>query len=82
MVCNEHMSLVELITSVRTNIAAMRAENKAQKEAMESMEKRIVIVLEKLTKKAEKHDMWFYIAYGTLLCCGYAIAQIGFLVKL
>ena len=46
------------------------------------MEANINNVLSKLTDKVSKHDMWFFISYGALLCLGYVVVQIGVLVKL
>ena len=31
--------------------------------------------------KVNKHDMWFYIVYGMLILCGFAIANVGLYIK-
>ena len=81
MVCKEHNSLVELITSVREDIAAMRAENKAQKESIESMEKRTIIVLEKLTSRTESNSRYIYMAIGALTLLSFAVANMARFIK-
>lgn len=81
-VCTEHKELIKSINNMAMDMALSKESNQYIKEKIDNMEKNLTKVLEKLTDKIAKHDMWFYVSYGALLCLGYAVAQIGVLVKL